>query len=573
MATIIAKPESRARDVGALSLPAFVLDETGCLVWVNDAFTRLIPAWAADRRPAFLDLVYLEILAIRDDVDALQTSVREVLITDPEGTEGEYLLTLDAVPGPEAGWVGVLTEISHIRRGERNSEQHLRVEMLLSSISGRFVGTYDLRAAIEATLSDLGEYSGSDRVFVLVLSEDGEVYQDTYEWHRPDLDPVAVVMAGQPPGRMPWWDREQAGTDVLDIPDLAACPPQARQELADAGIEQHGAVVLMPLTVGDRQAGVVGLHGFEPRPHADLSSHFVLDIVCQTLQRALLLHRKESALQRSIQELQVKQAQLIQSEKMASIGQIAAGVAHEINNPIGFLMGNVSAMQSYTETLRGALAVSASLRAGQTPDPETLAGLDPSELAYIADDLDGILAESLEGCLRVRDIVENLKGFARIDQLQARPTDLNSCVESTLKIVWNELKYRCQVVKDLGELPLLTCFAGQINQVIMNLLVNAAHAIKTEGTVTITTRATADEIVLTVADTGIGIPPENVPRLFDPFFTTKDPGKGTGLGLYVCHGIVERHHGHFVVTSEVGKGTAMSVHLPLSGTSDGARDA
>lgn len=561
----------RTRLLHELSLPAFVLDAQGRLEWVNEAFAALVPDWQAGGRPAFVDMVFNEVQVLAAEPDAPRTFVREVVFGN-RGDEGhEYLLTVDV--GAEFSLVGVLTEISHIRRLERNSEQHLRVEMLLSSISGRFVGTYDWRQAIQATLSDMAAFTDSDRVFVLLLAEDALVYADAFEWCRPGLEPVTPRLVGGSVRDVQWWHAETEQSDVLDIPDLAELPAEAREQLAAIGAATRGSLVLMPLKIGGKVGGAVGFTTSDPRSQADLTSLFVLDIVSQTLERVVLLQRKEAALEQSLQQLKIKQAQLIQSEKMASIGQIAAGVAHEINNPIGFVMGNVTAMQSYTPTIRGALAVCTDLQAGKPADAEVLAGLDGGELAYIAGDLDGILAESLEGCLRVRDIVENLKGFARTEQMHPRPTDLNACVESTLKIVWNELKYRCHVVKDLVELPPVTCYAGQINQVIMNLLVNAAHAIKTEGTVTIRTRPTDGGVVLSVTDTGTGIDPAHIPHLFEPFFTTKEPGKGTGLGLYVCHGIVERHHGHFVVESVVGEGTTVSVYLPLAAITEETGDA
>lgn len=573
MSTTTRTAVAGARDLARLSLPAFLIDDAGQLAWVNDAYAALLPGWELTRRPAFLDAIFHEILAITGEPDAPRTFVREIQITDQESLQREFLLTIDVseVPGP--AWVGVLTEISHIRGAERGSQRHLRVQMLLSCISGRFVGAYDTRAAIESTLADLAEFTESDRVFVTVLDESALVYADAYEWCRPGLVPAAPQLIGKPVAQMQWWHDETSQTDVLDIPDIAASPEAARRELASVGVAPEGSVLLTPLNIGNTVAGGVGFLSSRPRAHADLTSLFVLDIVCQIFENVFLLRRKELALQRFVAELKVKQAQLIQSEKMASIGQIAAGVAHEINNPIGFVMGNVAALQSYAGTVRSSLGVCADLLAGRQPDAATLARLEPQELAYIAGDLDGVLAESLEGCLRVRDIVENLKGFARTEQTRPRPTDLNACVESTLKIVWNELKYRCQVDKDLGELPPLNCFGGQINQVIMNLLINAAHAIKTEGTVTITTRATAEEVVLTVADTGIGIEPEHVPRLFEPFFTTKEAGKGTGLGLYVCQDIVARHGGRFGVESVLGQGTTMTVYLPLAGIPEGDGDA
>ena len=334
-------------------------------------------------------------------------------------------------------------------------------------------------------------------------------------------------------------------------------------------------MLVSPLTVDERLAGAVGFLSRRTRAQCDLTDMFILDIVCQTLERVILLHRKDLALQKSVQELKVKQAQLIQSEKMASIGQIAAGVAHEINNPIGFVMGNVSALQSYATTVRGdRWRCAPACIDGGAADPDALASLDRGELAYIADDLDGILAESLEGCLRVRDIVENLKGFARMEQSHPRPTDLNACVESTLKIVWNELKYRCQVVKDLGELPPVNCYGGQINQVIMNLLVNAAHAIKTEGTVTIRTR------VVDRGDRPLGDrhrrrhPAREHPAALRSVL--HDQGTGQGHRPRASTSATASSSATRAISSSRAswaQGTTMTVHLPLAGIPDGGHDA
>jgi two-component system NtrC family sensor kinase len=236
--------------------------------------------------------------------------------------------------------------------------------------------------------------------------------------------------------------------------------------------------------------------------------------------RALYLSKEK--VQEQYESLKQTQGQLLHSEKMASVGQLAAGVAHEINNPIGFVTSNV---QTLTDLLK----------------------------------------ESYDGLVRVREIVQNLKSFVHLDKSEVQLADINEGLEATLKVVWNELKYKCQVEKKFGDLPRVRCFAGERNQVFLNLIVNAAQAIEGQGVVTITTDADTDNAFVRISDTGRGIPEEHLAQLFDPFFTTKPVGEGTGLGLSVSYGIVRKHDGDITVDSAVGKGTTFTVRLPLSG--------
>jgi two-component system NtrC family sensor kinase len=165
----------------------------------------------------------------------------------------------------------------------------------------------------------------------------------------------------------------------------------------------------------------------------------------------------------------------------------------------------------------------------------------------------------------VAEIVQSLKSFARIDEAQLKEACINEGLEATLKVVWNELKYKCQVHKNLGVVPPIRCYPGQLNQVFMNLLINAAQAIPVKGDITIETKTDGDHVVVRVSDTGGGIPPEIINRIFDPFFTSKEVGKGTGLGLSVSHGIVEKHGGTIAVESKVGTGTTFTIRLPIEG--------
>ena len=374
-----------------------------------------------------------------------------------------------------------------------------------------------------------------------------------------------------------WLDGAFPDLEIVQIDDLRdELPADICQLLEGSGDDLQGSLLMVPLCINDQLTGTVVLRYRDADTEAYSSAWIVLDIFCHILERVILLKRSEDALLRTNRELQEKSGQLVQSEKMASIGQMAAGVAHEINNPVGFIMGNLSTLRDYAGQIKAAIGVCKLLDPTGEGLPDDLkkavAALDHDDLEFMLGDLDDLLAESLEGCERVRDIVQNMKGFARIDDKTTQPVDLNECIESTLKIVWNELKYKCEVVKEYGDLPPIVCFPGKINQVIMNLLVNAAHAIEEKGTVTVQTAVEDEHVVVRVSDTGCGIPPDAQGKLFDPFYTTKEPGKGTGLGLYICHSIMEEHGGDISVDSTVGVGTTFALRLPLAGITSDAED-
>lgn len=269
-----------------------------------------------------------------------------------------------------------------------------------------------------------------------------------------------------------------------------------------------------------------------------------------------------------IRQLEDAHGQLLQSEKLASIGQLAAGVAHEINNPICFVNSNLGTLKDYAAKLLDVLAVYESCDARLQSDPEMAARLQQARRAadidFLREDMAPLIEESLEGTERVRVIVQDLRDFSRAGESVREWTNLHGCIDSTLNVVRNEIKYKADVVRDYGELPLVECLPSQLNQVFMNLLVNAAQAIATHGTITIRTYVDGDTVRVAISDTGAGIAPEIRARIFDPFFTTKPVGKGTGLGLSLCYGIVERHAGRIEVDSEPGCGSTFTVVLPVS---------
>ena len=277
------------------------------------------------------------------------------------------------------------------------------------------------------------------------------------------------------------------------------------------------------------------------------------------------LENRNTELAQRKTELERLQAQLVHNEKMASLGQLAAGIAHELNNPAGFIFSNMALLRDYVTDLK---LLSASQRisppASTTERPNAIK--NDTDYDSILSDLSSIAADSYSGAERIRDVVQNLRLFSRLDEAEFKQVDLHEGIDSTLRLLSKYYTSHFITLKrDYGHLPPVNCYAGQLNQVWMNLLINAAQAIgDVAGEVRIKTRYERDTVIASISDTGTGIAPEHLKRIFDPFFTTKPVGDGTGLGLSITHGIVERHCGTIKVESSPGQGATFTVAIPVN---------
>lgn len=280
-----------------------------------------------------------------------------------------------------------------------------------------------------------------------------------------------------------------------------------------------------------------------------------------------LLKQRNAELQTALDKIQEVQAYLVQAEKLSSIGQLAAGVAHEINNPIGYINSNLTSLRRYVEELLALVAIYETIEP-VCADTEQLCKIQAFkhkiDFEFLKTDVLDLLNESHEGAFRVKKIVQDLKDFSHAGGADSwQWADLHVGLESTLNIVNNELKYKAIVIKEFGDLPQVWCLPHQLNQVFMNLLVNATHAIDIEGKITVRTGTENECIWVEVSDTGQGIAPEHTHKIFDPFFTTKPVGKGTGLGLSVSYNIIKKHNGEIRLDSRVGEGSTFRVILPI----------
>jgi two-component system, NtrC family, sensor kinase len=274
---------------------------------------------------------------------------------------------------------------------------------------------------------------------------------------------------------------------------------------------------------------------------------------------------KNYQLATAYQKLKAAQAQLLQQEKMASVGQLAAGMAHEINNPIGFVMSNLGTFRDYSRALKEYIeAADRMLARIPEADRKALEALRGKlDVAYIFEDLPTLLDQTAGGTKRVQEIVQNLKNFAHVDEAEVQQISVKESLESTIKTMATTLSPKITFVRDYGDLPLVECRPQQLSQLFHNLLQNAAQAVGDKGEIRIHTRREGDAAVIVVADSGCGIPREIIGRIFEPFFTTRAVGQGTGLGLSMVYDIVRKHHGKIEVASTVGAGSTFTVRLPL----------
>jgi signal transduction histidine kinase len=433
----------------------------------------------------------------------------------------------------------------------------------LYEVSRMVTASLDLDVTLSAILDAAQRLTGVDMLAILLLDDAnelvirharGESVTALGERVRSDQGIVGrALRAGRP----------------LLVPDILTETDRARPDLdAKSGLRTYLAA---PLVSRGQALGAITVGSGQP---AALSPTAValIDELADQAAVAVTHARQYEALAERTWALQRAQAQLVQSEKAGAIGQLAHGIAHEINTPLAVIVSNLSVFRDYGAQLdrvaRAAQQAALDVRNGAAPEA-VLASLETAllstDLTYILGDLPDLVADSATSADRVAAIVRSIATFARRDPDERTPVLVSEVLESAVTLAWHRLKQHAQVAYDLTAVPPVLGHASELTQVIVHLLLNAAAALEeAPGTVTIGTRLVDDRVQVTIADTGRGIAPQDLRRVFDPFFTTRPPGSGTGMGLAVCQGIVERHGGAIGIDSTPGRGTVVTVHLPAA---------
>lgn len=277
----------------------------------------------------------------------------------------------------------------------------------------------------------------------------------------------------------------------------------------------------------------------------------------------IVLEVLNARLKKAIEERKLIESQLVQNAKMASLGELVAGIAHELNNPLGFIHANLGNLKKFSKKIIDLVENYDKLDIPEGAREEVEKRKEEINYDYLRSRMTEMIERSSVGTGRMKKIIQDLKSFSRLDAADFAEADINGAIETTLNIMHNEYKNRIEIKKELGNLPLVDCYIAKLNQVFMNLIVNACHAIEGKGEITIKTGTQNGSVNIEISDTGGGIPEEVIEKIFDPFFTTKPVGKGTGLGLSISYGIVKQHKGEIDVKSRPGEGTAFTIKIPI----------
>jgi PAS domain S-box-containing protein len=450
-------------------------------------------------------------------------------------------------------------EIHERRQAQEALAVRLRYEEGLAACSKTLLTESDPASAVPEALRHLLAASEASRVYLSENSDDpveGLTVVPVYEISAGGLDESPTRPPGIPYHRLPRWRVElSAGRWVGGV--VSSLPEEERKLLAEFHVQ---SILALPLFVDGAWQGLLGFLDLEQEREWSREDVRSLETAAEMV-GVYLGHKRASDrlrltvedLARANRELRETQSQLVQSEKMASLGSLVAGIAHEINTPVG-------AISSMHDTLVRALR---KLEGTLNEEHPGIVGASPSLQSALAlvQEANRVIESATQ---RVTEIVRRLRSFARLDQAELKKADIHEGLEDTLALVHHELKHNIVVKREYGKIPLIACYPGRLNQVFLNLLNNARQAIRGKGEILLRTFLQDDHVHIEVRDSGTGIAPEHLRKIFDPGFTTKGVGVGTGLGLSICYQIVQDHRGEIRVESEPGKGSTFTVILPTN---------
>jgi PAS domain S-box-containing protein len=440
-------------------------------------------------------------------------------------------------------------DVTKRKQMENELQYRLTFEGLVSDISTRFISLKpeSIDEGIDKVLKKIGGFVNADSGYVFMFSDDMKKFSMTHLWKNKNLATRKSDLQNLDVKSMPWWMGKLKRSEPVIVASVDALPQEAAVEKSIIKLQRIKSLIDVPLVYHENVIGFLGFGCVREQRKWTQDEILLLKMVGQIITNSIQRKQAEEALKET-------QAQLLHSEKMASLGMLVAGVAHEINNPVGAINSTYDTHMRTVEKLRTILN---SVCAQDQNVNNLFTALEKTQQVIDT------------GIKRVTNIVRRLKSFARLDEPNFKEVDIHEGIEDTLIIVHHELKHKAVVERNYGDIPPILCDPGQLNQVYLNLLINAVQAIKEKGTITIITFLKNDHVYIQFKDTGVGIAKEMLKRIFDPGFTTKGVGVGTGLGLSICYQIVKDHQGDITVESEIGKGTTFTVILPIARSGGG----
>lgn len=485
--------------------------------------------------------------------------------------------------------VGVCMTIRQVKQRkivEESLTHRLNFEKLVSKISTRFISYTDIYRAIDTSLEDMGRFSSASRAYIFQFKNEGNYMDNTFEWCAEGVSAEINNLKNLPSNTFPWWVDQLEKGEIILISDVSKMNKEASKEKEILEAQGIVSVVVLPLYVNKKLFGFIGFDDVVTSGgwhQDDLSllqvTSEIFSNAFERLQAEERIRTNNRELYETISKLKETQSQLIQQEQLAGIGQLAAGVAHEINNPLAFIISNIDTLKNNIHVLLDTFEIYKGLRS-------EIVEYVPLELkekiidtqrrhnvGYIIEDLEDIIIDIQEGLQRVDTIVKSLSIFSRVDQSEVyKEFNLLDSINNTLIVAINEYKYYTDVRTDLTMVPKIKGIPGQLNQVLLNLLLNAAYAIKVKyapenkkGLISVKTYSDNQFVYCEIEDNGTGIPEEHINKIFNPFYTTKPVGEGTGLGLSIVYDIiVNKHKGDITVESETGLFTKFRIRIPIS---------
>ncbi|GAU79121.1 ATP-binding protein [Fusibacter sp. 3D3] len=580
--------------LNALSQSVVILNAEGCIVHFNDPAEKLINRIS----PLKLELGRFIMDYLMDSRESLLKSEIEGVL---KGHANIFELNIDLTGHGDTQWfelsfmpiveedllIGaslMFRSIETRKQTELKMRHQLNFEQLIASLSSRFITISDIEQAIDSSLEEMGRFSNSSRAYIFEFSADKTHMDNTFEWCQAGVNPQILELKGLPVDIFPWWMAKLEKREIIDIKDVKLLPLEASAEKTILDQQDIKSVLVLPILIKQELRGFIGFDKLDSignwNPEDVTLLKLTSEIFSHAFERRLAeeeLLNYNTELEITLELLQKAQSQIIQQERLVGVGHLAAGIAHEINNPLGYILSNVDTLKQNVGVLGEVYQTYENLKKCTMSNidvTESISNIEALRKKYyiedVIDDLEELLSDINEGLQRVSKIVNGLRTFSRVDQGDHfSQYDLNEGIENTLMMVNNELKPSVQVETNFANIPLITCIGSQINQVLLNMILNSTYAIKTRlqeeiGNLYIETRSDQEYVYCKIQDNGGGISIDEESRIFMPFYTTKPVGVGTGLGLSIAYDIVvNKHKGSIDVDNAYGKGVTFNIKLPI----------